>query len=328
MARDLNDLLSRLQAYLPYGARITGVRQMAYGLSNGTYLLEGVNRILRTPPDEAGLLPPYDLARQAEIYRRVGITPGAPPVPRILDFCEDESVIGVPFYVMERIGGESFDRHNLPGWLDDPGARARLSQSWVETMAAVHRLPPETLPGPREDMAAQAAHWLGVAKEIEAPAVVRALLERFSAEPPVATGPAAPVHGDPNLTNLLWNGPEVVALLDWELSSIGEPFADIAFLLTFVRDEGEPEGWGIGGEGWWSKPQFVRHWESQTGRRVTHWRHHELLAMARLATILSIGDGLVRDGKKSDPRVAEFAEKVPRMVARIERRAERMDIDD
>jgi aminoglycoside phosphotransferase (APT) family kinase protein len=327
--RDLDALLTALRAYLPYGHTITGIRQMTYGLSNGTYALEGAGKILRMPPEEEGLLPPYDMARQHEIYRRVGSTPGAPPVPPMLELCEDESIAGVPFYVMERLEGESFDRHNLPAWLTtDPVACGELCRTWVEAMASVHRMPVDTLDGPVRTSESEAAQWLTVARDLDAPAPILDVFERFLDEPPPDSGLPTPVHGDPNITNLLWDRTRLVALLDWELSGIGEPFADIAFMLAFFRDEGEPASWGFEAEGWWTKPQVVRHWEAVTGRTVQKWRHHELLAMARLATILAIGDRLVVAGRKSDPRVGEFTSKLPRYVERIERRLLRMDVDD
>ncbi len=329
MPRDREALRASLRAYLPWGHEITAIRQMTWGLSNGTYLLEGANRVLRMPPEEDGLLPPYNMAWQHDVYRRVAAAPGGPPVPPMFELCEDETVAGVPFYVMERLNGESFDRHALPAWLTtDPAAADALSANWIATMASVHTMPTDTLAGPLRTSASEATEWLERGRALNAPPLVLSLLQRFAAEPPPDTGPPASVHGDPNLTNLLWDGPRVVALLDWELSGIGEPFADIAFLLAFCRDEGEPESWGLDAPGWWPKPKMVRRWESLTGRTVQKWRHHEMLAMCRLATILCIGSGLVEEGRKTDPRIADMGERLARYLVRMERRLTRIDIDD
>lgn len=323
-------LQASLARYLPYGAAITGVSQMPHGLSNGTYLLEGVDRVLRMPPDEEGLLPPYELDRQYEIYRRVARSAGAPPVPVVSDNCDDESVVGAPFFVMEHLAGETFDRHSLPPWLTtDPAACDALCRAWVETVAKVHALPVATLEGlsPRRSIQEDARYWHAEALAHGAPTFAAEVLEALTSTPPAATGPEACVHGDPNLTNILWDGPRAVALLDWELSMIGEPFADIAFLLTFFLDEGEPADWGFDARGWWTKPQVVRHWEALTGRRVVSWRRHELLAMGRLATILAKGEGLVATGKKTDPRVLGFSSRLARYMDRFERRWARRDDD-
>ena len=322
MPRDLAALAEALRNYLPGGQRITGIRQMTWGLSNGTYLLEGLERVLRMPPEEEGLLPPYDMARQHDVYRRVASAPGGPPVPRVYELCEDESVAGDPFYVMEMLRGESFDRHNLPSWLVlDADACGRFCEAWVDALATTHLMPADTLTGPPRWPEREAAEWLETAMAHQAPELVLRLLEHFATHPPSSSGAAATVHGDPNLTNLLWDGPRVIALLDWELSGVGEPLADIGFMLAFLREQDEPADWGPSLPGWWSKERFVEHWEQRTARSAADWRSHELLAMARLATIMCIGRGLVRDGRKTDPRVVAMTEKLVRYMDRIERRA-------
>jgi len=329
MARDLDAVRTALRAYLAGGERIEAVLPLSYGLSNGTYRLEGADRILRMPPAEDGLLPPYDMARQHAVYRAVAATPGAPPVPRVFELCEDESVAGAPFFVMERLPGESFDRHNLPPWLsNDPAACGALCQAWVDAMAQVHRMPVATLGGPIRTSAGEAASWLAMAAGVQADALILDILDEFRAHPPPDTGPPTPVHGDPNLTNLLWDRTRVVALLDWELCGVGEPMSDVGFLLTSFRDEGEPSDWGFDAPGWWTKPRVAEHWAKQTGRSGRDWRRHELLAMARLATILSMGRALYRDGRKSDPRIGEWEDKVPRYLERLARRRSRVWLDD
>jgi aminoglycoside phosphotransferase (APT) family kinase protein len=324
MPRDLVALCDALRSYLPGGRGLTGVRQATWGLSNGTYVLDGLDRILRMPPDEEGLLPPYELDRQYAIYARVGAVPGGPPVPRVYEYCEDESVAGAPFFVMERMHGDSFDRHNVPeGIATRPTMCALLCKNWVATIASVHAMPPETLHGlsPHRDCRTEALRWRAEAEEVAAPTLVKEVLDRLAAAPPPPTGPATTVHGDPNLTNLLWDGPRPTALLDWELSIIGEPFSDIAFMLTFFREPEEPESWGFPFRGWWSKEHVVRRWQHHTGRRVASWRQHEVMAMARMATILCRSRNLVRDGRKTDPRVVEMSEKVERYLERLERRS-------
>lgn len=302
---------------------------MSFGFSNGTYLLEGADRVLRMPPEEDGLLPPYDMARQWEIYRRVGAVASGPPVPAVFELCEDASVAGVPFYVMERLAGETFDRHALPRWLTGHAETFdAFCRVWCDLFVAVHRMPAGTLDGPVRTSRSQAEEWLAIAERERAPALIREILADAAADPPPDTGPPTCVHGDPNLTNVLWDGPRATGLLDWELSGIGEPFSDIAFLLTFLRDDGEPGAWGIHGDGCWTKRAFVRYWEDRTGRTVRHWRRHELLAMARLATIVRIGDNLVARGAKSDGRFSVLAAKLPSYMARLERRWSRRHIED
>ena len=97
MARDLIALQAALASYLPYGSAITGIRQAAHGLSNGTYYLDGVDRVLRMPPDEDGLLPPYELGPAVRDLPARCSSWGAPPVPEVSEYCDDESIVARPF---------------------------------------------------------------------------------------------------------------------------------------------------------------------------------------------------------------------------------------
>ena len=98
MARDPERLTRELRLYLRGGEAITRVVPLSTGHSNETYLLEGLDRILRTEPSGEGLLPPYDMAFQHRVLSAVGAFAGGPPVPRVFELCTDPSVIGSPFF--------------------------------------------------------------------------------------------------------------------------------------------------------------------------------------------------------------------------------------
>lgn len=318
MKRDLDALLAAMRGYLPGGERITGIAALSEGHSNGTYLLEGIGRVLRMPPAEEGLLPPYDMARQHAILRAVGRAPGAPPVPRVFELCEDATVAGDSFLIMEHIEGETFDRHHLPPWLTaDLAAQDRYSADWVETIAAVHRLPPHVIGGPTRTPSEEAAHWLALARGVDAPGELVDLLGGLVADPPPRSGPLTAVHGDPNPTNLLWRDGRCVALLDWELAGVGEPLADIGMLMAYIRDHDEPESWGISLPRFWDRPRIAAHWEACTGRKAVAWRHHEIAAMAKLSTILLLGDRLYAEGRATDPRFLTFKTRAPAYMERL-----------
>src|SRR5262245_11606971 len=108
MARDLEQMTQALRRWLSGGEAITRIVPLSTGHSNETYLLEGVDRILRMPPSEEGLLPPYDMAAQHAILKAVGAHSGGPPVPNVFELCRDATVLGDPFFLMERLNGEAF----------------------------------------------------------------------------------------------------------------------------------------------------------------------------------------------------------------------------
>src|SRR5258706_10869069 len=105
MARDTARLASGLRRFLDRGARITGVKTLSAGHSNETYLVEGLDEILRMPPSEEGLLPPYDMARQHAILSAVKKHAPAVPLPRLLELCTDRSVIGAESFFLGAIAG-------------------------------------------------------------------------------------------------------------------------------------------------------------------------------------------------------------------------------
>src|SRR4051794_29077017 len=159
-----------LREYLADGERITGVRTLSAGHSNETYLLEGLDRILRTPPAGAGLLPSYDMAHQHGAMAAISAEPSGPPVPCVFELCTDASVIGRPFFVMERCAGESTD-WKAPDWMVEggPALRDRLSAQWTGAAFAVHAMPTATLGRPVRTPAADAEEWLGLISEVGAP---------------------------------------------------------------------------------------------------------------------------------------------------------------
>src|SRR5262249_25558741 len=174
-----------LRPYLRGGEAITRIVPLSTGHSCETYLLEGLDRILRTEPSEEGLLPPYDMAFQHRVLGAVGACPGGPPVPRVFELCTDPSVIGSPFFIMERLVGEAFE-YQVPPWLAAaaPEVRGRMSAQWIDAVVAVHRMPVESMPGPRTTPADEASHWRDVARSPEAPRALLGLRGERTIDPP------------------------------------------------------------------------------------------------------------------------------------------------
>ena len=106
---DPKNILSALRRHLQEGERITSVVPMSIGHSNETYRLEGLDLVLRMPPSQAALVEPgHGMRGQFELYAVLRGLPGAPLVPAVRYLCEDEAVLGAPFYLMEAVNGEPF----------------------------------------------------------------------------------------------------------------------------------------------------------------------------------------------------------------------------
>ena len=324
MARDLERMAQGLRRYLRDGAKITRIVALSTGHSNETYLVEGIDRILRMPPSEEGLLPPYDMARQHAILDAVGKAPGGPPVPMMYELCTDPAVIGDPFFLMQRLDGEAFD-HAAPDWMRkaEPQVVGSMCSQWVGAIIALHRLSASLMPPGTRTVEQEIAHWRAVAEQAEVEPPLIELLEALRRRPPAPSGPMTPVHGDAKQGNCLWKGPDLQALLDWEMSGVGEPLTDLGYMFQFY-DQGEVSFANAGFElsGWWPREHVIEQWERATGRKAVDLRLYETLAMCKVAAIIALGYHLSRTGRATDPRFESWGAVVPLYVDLAQKRAQ------
>ena len=217
------------------------------GHSNLTYRVEdaaGGCYVLRRPPLGAIVATAHDMAREHRIIAALG--PTDVPVPPALGLCGDAEVNGAPFYVMAWVDGavladaETVEKH-FP-----PAARWRIGESTIEVLAALHRLDPDAVGlgdlGRRENyLARQLRRWRlqweqTKTRELPLMEEVHAILE---AEMPAQVGSAI-VHGDYRTGNTItgWDG-RIAAVLDWELCTLGDPLADLGYLMNVWTGPGE-----------------------------------------------------------------------------------------
>jgi aminoglycoside phosphotransferase (APT) family kinase protein len=207
------------------------------GQSNPTYLLTTPKRryVLRRKPP--GKLLPSAHAVEREFRVLAALHPQGFPVPEPLVLCEDESVAGTAFYVMSFADGRVF--WDLPMPASNPAERAAVYDSMNATLARLHSFDPAAIGladyGKGEDyMARQVARWTKqyVASETEKIAEMDALAEWLPRNLPPQTALRI-VHGDYRLDNMILahDRPEVIAVIDWELSTLGDPLADFTYHL-------------------------------------------------------------------------------------------------
>ena len=178
------------------------------------------------------------MVREASVQRALG--PAGARVPEILAVCEDESVLGVPFYVMAFLEGEVVS-DAVPGALDSPAERRRIADELVDALVEIHAVDwraagLEGFGKPTGYLERQVRRFSGLwevnaTRELPLVGEVAAWLEAERPE----SGPATVVHGDYRLGNVVF-APQaparLVAVLDWELATIGDPLADVGYLLS------------------------------------------------------------------------------------------------
>lgn len=242
----------------PMLARTTGDRAwldltatlIAGGKSNLTFeLTSGAGELILRRPPTGDLLPSaHDMGREARIQRALADT--SVPVPRIIARDESADVIGAPFYVMAKVEGHII-RGDLPtGYADTAPQREAMANALIDVLADVHAVDPEAvgLAGfgrPEGFLTRQVRRWQSqweASKTVDVPAF-DALGRELAARLPESHTPTI-VHGDFRLDNCLMStdGPDTVAaVLDWELSTLGDPLTDLGLLLFYWREPGEPQ---------------------------------------------------------------------------------------
>jgi len=293
----LADYLSKKLANFP--PKIT-VQQFGYGQSNPTFLITNgeTEVVLRKKPPGKLLPSAHAIDREYRIIKTLENT--GVPVPRVYLMCEDTSIIGTPFYVMEKVEGRIF-RHPTAPEITSPAARKAVYDSMNETLAKIHQVDWEAaglsdFGKSGNYMARQISRWT---KQYEASKTdhiesMENLMEWLSAHVPDDDCTTI-VHGDFRLENLIIHPtePRVVATLDWELSTLGHPLADLAYNCFgyYFPSRGEQlSGFGdldLKAFGIPSEKDYMAAYCRRTGReKINDWEFFVAFGIFRLAAIV------------------------------------------
>ncbi|MFC4565388.1 phosphotransferase family protein [Nocardiopsis mangrovi] len=293
---DLQRLRAHLDSALPglVRADLSG-ELIAGGRSNLTYLVtDGHGRwVVRRPPLGHVLPTAHDMGREHRVIS--ALAPTAVPVPRTVLSCPDPDVIGAPFYVMEFVEGTPFRR---AGHLDALGAeRTRaIALAMVDTLVALHAVDPAgaglaDFGRPDGFTARQLRRWgkqLDASRSRELPGIDE-LHRRLAARVPESPH-AAIVHGDYRLDNLLVDGGDrVTAVLDWEMSTLGDPLTDLGLLLAY-GSPAIPDGAGVSdahlAAGYPATDEIAERYARGSGRDVAGLDWYAGFAFFKIAVIL------------------------------------------
>jgi aminoglycoside phosphotransferase (APT) family kinase protein len=278
------------------------VTQYSGGASNWTYRLEYPEHdlVLRRPPAGTKARSAHDMGREHRI--QAALRPLYPLVPEVLAHCEDPAVIGAEFYVMRRVPGVVLRRRLPPGLDLDPPAARRLCDNAVDALVALHAVEPagtdlETLgrgPGyPRRQVDGWTARYLE-ARTWNVPtfARVRRWLDAHTPEDVAARV----IHGDFRLDNLVLDPADptrILAVLDWEMATVGDPLMDLgASLAYWIEAADDPVARSTRRQpshlpGMLTRRELVETYIERSGRsRPACWEFYEVYGLFRLAVIV------------------------------------------
>jgi aminoglycoside phosphotransferase (APT) family kinase protein len=312
------------------------VSQFRGGQSNPTYLLSaGMHRwVLRRKPPGKLLTSAHAVDREYRVL--AALADSDVPVARVHGLCSDETVIGTSFYVMDYVEGRIFWDPSLPGVA--PGERASIFMEMNRVLAALHAIDPEAhgladFGRPGNYFARQIERWSrqyrsGPAGRIDAmDRVIEWLAQRIPASDEVSV-----VHGDFRMDNLIFHpgAPRIVAVLDWELSTLGHPLADLAYHClpwhlptdderSVMRVTGVPEGIP-------TEDEYVQAYCRLMGRpnvEYSEWAFCVAFSFFRVAAILHGISGRVAEGNAASAQANEMARTAPLMASLAWRAAQR-----
>jgi aminoglycoside phosphotransferase (APT) family kinase protein len=294
-------------------------RQFAGGLANLNYLihLDGKPAVLRRPP--LGELPAgaYDMTREFRILSRL---PDALAfVPRGLFLCADPAVIGAQFQIIEYRPGLVIREHLPPELLGRPEAGARLSQVLLETLAAIHAVDAEAvglgdLGRPQGFLSRAVSGWRrrGLASLEEGTEPLHAELGAWLERHLVPDGAPALLHNDFKLNNMILNPRDLspVAVVDWDQGTRGDALFDFATLLSYWIHPDDPpamhdmEQMPADEGGFYPRQMAVETYAALSGRDVSDFLFHRVLAMYKLGVIFLQLGYRYRSGATAEPRYA------------------------
>jgi aminoglycoside phosphotransferase (APT) family kinase protein len=310
------------------GSGPLSAERIGEGHSNFTFLVSrgDARVVLRRPPRPP--LPPsaHDVLREARLLRALESTPV--PVPRVLA-TSDESVLGVPFYLMEEMRGTVITTE-VPAALDNEPERRRICEDLVDVLVELHSVDwracgLEGYGKPTGYLERQLRRFNGLwdfNKTRELPVVeeVGDWLARNLPESPESTI----VHGDYRLGNTMVadDAPgRLVAIFDWELSTIGDPLADVGYLTVTWAQADDPADISFSSlsaatrrPGFFTRDELTARYEERSGRSVSALNWYQALALWKAAVFMEGNYKRFTMGNSDDPYLALFDEGVPALA--------------
>jgi aminoglycoside phosphotransferase (APT) family kinase protein len=303
---------------------------ISFGHSNEVHLVhfQGKSWALRRPPRGPLLPTAHDVMREYRVLNALQNTPV--PVPRVYAACDDPNYIGAPFYLMEYMRGDVI-RADGKNFATTPERRRVVSEGMIDLLVALQNVdwravglegfgrPDGYLPRQLKRWVDQLERTIPHTRPLPVMNQVRDWLQAHIPESP----PATIVHGDYKLDNVMWNPsdpPKPIAIFDWEMSTIGDPLADLGWLLSYWPDPNDPPS-NRGSmstmapePGYMTRREMLDRYEAKTGRKMNDFPFYQAFAIFKLAIIMEGSYSRFVLGQTDDPLFIQMKERVPALA--------------
>jgi aminoglycoside phosphotransferase (APT) family kinase protein len=329
-ALDVARLEPYLRARFPDVQGPLAVEQFPQGYSNLTYLLRLGSRemVLRRPPFGNQVKSAHDMAREYRVLSRLAAV--YPPAPAPYVYCEDEGILGAPFYIMERRTGVILRKTVPAGLALEPATLRRLCESLVDALAQLHTLDYKAagladLGKPQGYLVRQVSGWTRRYRDAQTedvPAMDR-VADWLAGHLPVESG-AALIHNDFKFDNVLFDADDitrVAGVFDWEMATVGDPLMDLGTTLGYWVEAGDPEtlkSFVVGPTnlpGSLSRHEVLERYRQKTGRDVRDLLFFYCFGLFKIAVIVQQIYARYARGFTRDPRFAPLNHVVAQMSA-------------
>jgi aminoglycoside phosphotransferase (APT) family kinase protein len=301
------------------------VRQYPSGHSNLTYSLKIGSRemVLRRPPFGSKVKTAHDMGREFRVLSKLHAQ--YPPAPQVLCFCDDDSVLGAPFYLMKPIHGVILRRDVPPGVDFSQDVARRVSESFLDNLALLHSLDYSSigladLGKPQGYLERQVRGWIERyhgSRTHDIPQV-EAVSNWIQQHMP-SSGSAALIHNDYKYDNVVLDPNDlakIIGVLDWEMCTIGDPLTDLGSALAYWVDASDPSEiletrWGpTTYPGSLTRAQLVQRYAQKTGRDVSDMSFYLVFARFKIAVIVQQIYYRYHQGLTHDERFATMPHRI------------------
>lgn len=295
---NLHALNEYLQQHAPQIGEVKSITRFTGGYSNLTYCLQTENKefVLRTPPPGANIKSAHDMGREFRVLSL--LKPHYAKVPTPILYCESTEIIGLPFYLMEKLDGIILRAHNASKMNIGSETMHKLSASLIDNLVALHALDIKTtgleqLGKPDGYVQRQVEGWVKryYTAETDKIASIDKVAEWIQKNQPREQPPAF-LHNDYKYDNLLLNEndlPEITGVLDWEMSTVGDPLMDLGATLAYWFEEGEGDVFKQYNLSWlpgnFTRKQIIDRYAEKSGRDLSDINFYYVFGLFKNAVI-------------------------------------------